>query len=145
MYSPLYPSCWVIVPIAGSFSYLIHGLWTSSLFLLGQLYASFSSNLRLCLAIEIIFTHLSIDISDFYRARVPGSTSGTVSLMPAPQGVPKTEVTFDIDAIGVVHVLAKDQGTQKEQQIVLQSSGGLSTEKIEQMVHGAEQFAESGK
>ena len=89
------------------------------LFLLGQLYASFSSNLRLCLAIEIIFTHLSIDISDFYRAKVPGSTPGMVGSLPAPRGVRKTEVTFDIDAIGVVHMSAKDQGTQKEQQIVL--------------------------
>ena len=115
------------------------------LFLLGQLYTSFSSNLHLCLAIEIIFTHLSIDISDFYRARVPGSTPGTVGLLPAPRGVSKTEVTFDIDAIGVVHMSAKDQGTQKEQQIVLQSSGGLSTEKIKQMVHEVEQFAESDK
>ena len=70
------------------------------LFLLGQLYASFSSNLRLCLAVEIIFTHLLIDISDFYRDRVPGmSTPGTVGVLPAPRGVPKTEVTFDIDAI----------------------------------------------
>ena len=59
--------------------------------------------------------------------------------------MPKTEVTFDIDAIGVVHVSAKVQGTQNEQQIVLQSSGGLSKEQIEQMVHGAEQFAESDK
>ena len=54
----------------------------------------------------------------------------------------KTEVTFDIDASGVVHVSAKDQGTQKEQQIVLQLSGGLSTEQIEQMVNVAEKFAE---
>ena len=59
--------------------------------------------------------------------------------------MPKTKVTFDIDAIRVVHVSAKDQGTHKEQQIVLQSSGGLSKEKIEQMVHEAEQFAESDK
>ena len=114
-------------------------------FLLGQLYATFSSNLHLCLAIEIIFTRLLIGISEFYRARVPGSTQGTVGLLPAPQGVPKTKVTFDIDANGVVYVSAKDQGTQKEQQIVLQSSGGLSKEQIEQMVHEAEQFAESDK
>ena len=68
-----------------------------------------------------------------------------VGLLPAPQGVPKTEVTFDIDAIGVLHMSAKDHGTQKEQQIVLQSSGGLSTEQVEQMVHEAEQFSESDK
>ena len=59
--------------------------------------------------------------------------------------MPKTEVAFDIDAIGVVHVPTKDQGTQKEQPIVLQSSGGLSKEKIGQMVHETEQFAESDK
>ena len=97
------------------------------------------------MATEIIFTHLSIDFSKFYRARVSDSTQGMVGILPAPRGVPKTEVTFDIDANGVVHVSAKDQGTQKEQQIVLQSSGGLSREQIEQMVHEAEQFVESDK
>ena len=44
----------------------------------------YSSNLRLCLAIEIIFTHLSIDFSDFYRAGVPGDTQGNVGVLPAP-------------------------------------------------------------
>ena len=58
-------SCWAIVPIAGSFIHLILNWIVDILFLQGQLYASFGSNLRLCLVIEIIFTHLSMDISDF--------------------------------------------------------------------------------
>uniref|UniRef100_A0A0E9TU71 Uncharacterized protein n=1 Tax=Anguilla anguilla TaxID=7936 RepID=A0A0E9TU71_ANGAN len=48
-----------------------------------------------------------------------------VGLPPAPRGVPQIEVTFDIDANGIVHVSAKDKGTGREQQIVIQSSGGL--------------------
>lgn len=68
-----------------------------------------------------------------------------VGILPAPRGVPKIEVTFDIDANGIVHVSAKDQGTQKEQQIVIQSSGGLSKEQIEKMVNEAQEFAESDK
>lgn len=60
---------------------------------------------------------------------------------PAPRGVPQIEVTFDIDANGIVHVSARDKGTGKEQQIVIQSSGGLSKDEIENMVRKAEQFA----
>lgn len=60
---------------------------------------------------------------------------------PAPRGVPQIEVTFDIDANGIVHVSARDKGTGKEQQIVIQSSGGLSKDEIENMVRNAEQFA----
>ena len=49
-----------------------------------------------------------------------------VGIPPAPRGVPQIEVTFDIDANGIVNVSARDKGTGKEQQIVIQSSGGLS-------------------
>jgi len=64
-----------------------------------------------------------------------------VGIPPAPRGVPQVEVTFDIDANGIVHVSARDKGTGKEQQIVIQSSGGLSKDEIENMVRNAEQFA----
>lgn len=56
---------------------------------------------------------------------------------PAPRGTPQIEVTFDIDANGIVNVEARDKGTGKEQKIVIQSSGGLSKEQIEQMVQDA--------
>lgn len=62
-----------------------------------------------------------------------------------PRGVPQVEVTFDIDANGIVHVSARDKGTGKEQQIVIQSSGGLSKDDIENMVKNAEQFAQADK
>lgn len=62
-----------------------------------------------------------------------------------PRGVPQIEVTFDIDANGIVHVSARDKGTGKEQQIVIQSSGGLSKDEIENMVKNAEQFAQDDK
>jgi molecular chaperone DnaK len=68
-----------------------------------------------------------------------------IGIMPAPRGVPKIEVTFDIDANGIVHVSAKDQATGKEQQIAIQSSGGLSKDDIENMVKESEKFAESDK
>jgi len=68
-----------------------------------------------------------------------------VGIMPAPRGVPKIEVTFDIDANGIVHVSARDQATGKEQQIAIQSSGGLSKEDIENMVRDSEKFAEKDK
>ncbi|KOC70497.1 Heat shock 70 kDa protein cognate 5 [Habropoda laboriosa] len=64
-----------------------------------------------------------------------------VGIPPAPRGVPQIEVTFDIDANGIVHVSARDKGTGKEQQIVIQSSGGLSKDEIENMVKNAEQYA----
>ena len=63
----------------------------------------------------------------------------------APRGVPQIEVTFDIDANGIVSVHAKDKGTGKEQQIKIQASGGLSDADIDQMVKDAEQFAEEDK
>ncbi|WP_431297714.1 molecular chaperone DnaK [Tabrizicola sp. BL-A-41-H6] len=64
---------------------------------------------------------------------------------PAPRGVPQIEVTFDIDANGIVSVKAKDKGTNKEQAITIQASGGLSDEEIEKMVRDAEANAEADK
>ena len=66
-------------------------------------------------------------------------------IMPAPRGVPQIEVTFDIDANGIVHVSAKDLGTQKEQSISITSSTNMSKEDIEKAVKEAEQFAEQDK
>ena len=68
-----------------------------------------------------------------------------VGIPPAPRGVPQIEVTFDIDANGIVSVHAKDKGTGKEQQIKIQASGGLSDADIDQMVQDAEKFAEEDK
>jgi len=68
-----------------------------------------------------------------------------VGIPPAPRGVPQVEVTFDIDANGIVNVHARDKGTGKEQQIVIQSSGGLSKDEIENMVREAEAHAETDK
>ncbi|WP_412504972.1 molecular chaperone DnaK [Roseovarius sp. SYSU LYC5161] len=64
---------------------------------------------------------------------------------PAPRGMPQIEVTFDIDANGVVNVSAKDKGTGKDQKITIQASGGLSEDDIEQMVKDAEENAEADK
>jgi len=68
-----------------------------------------------------------------------------VGIPPAPRGVPQIEVAFDIDANGIVHVSARDKGTGREQQIVIQSSGGLSKDDIENMVRDAEKFADEDK
>ena len=68
-----------------------------------------------------------------------------VGLPPAPRGVPQIEVTFEIDANGIVNVSAKDKGTGKEQQIRIQASGGLSEADIEKMVKDAEAHAEDDK
>ncbi len=68
-----------------------------------------------------------------------------VGIPPAPRGIPQIEVTFDIDANGIVHVSAKDLGTGKEQKIQITTSSGLSEEEIERMVAEAEQHAESDK
>uniref|UniRef100_A0A8C7VLY9 Stress-70 protein, mitochondrial n=1 Tax=Oncorhynchus mykiss TaxID=8022 RepID=A0A8C7VLY9_ONCMY len=68
-----------------------------------------------------------------------------VGIPPAPRGVPQIEVCFDIDANGIVHVSAKDKGTGREQQIVIQSSGGLSKDDIENMVKNAEKYAEEDR
>ena len=68
-----------------------------------------------------------------------------VGIPPAPRGVPQIEVTFDIDANGIVQVSARDKGTGKEQQIRIQASGGLSDADIEKMVADAETHAEDDK
>ncbi len=64
---------------------------------------------------------------------------------PAPRGVPRIEVTFDIDVNGIVHVRAKDLGTQREQKITIQSRGTLSEDEIQRMVRDAEAYAEEDK
>ncbi|XP_027041911.1 stress-70 protein, mitochondrial-like [Pocillopora damicornis] len=68
-----------------------------------------------------------------------------VGIPPAPRGVPQVEVTFDIDANGIVNVSARDKGTGREQQIVIQSSGGLSKDEIENMVREAEKHADADR
>ncbi|MGA9006784.1 MAG: Hsp70 family protein, partial [Xanthobacteraceae bacterium] len=68
-----------------------------------------------------------------------------VGIPPAPRGIPQVEVTFDIDANGIVNVSAKDKGTGKEQQIRIQASGGLSEGDIQKMVKDAEAHAEEDK
>jgi molecular chaperone DnaK len=68
-----------------------------------------------------------------------------VGIPPAPRGMPQVEVTFDIDANGIVNVNAKDKATNKEQQIRIQASGGLSEADIEKMVKDAEAHAEEDK
>lgn len=65
-----------------------------------------------------------------------------VGIPPAPRGMPQIEVTFDIDANGIVTVQAKDKATGKEQQITIRSSGGLSEDEIEKMVKEAELHAQ---
>ena len=68
-----------------------------------------------------------------------------VGIPPAPRGMPQIEVTFDIDANGIVNVSAKDKATGKEQQIRIQASGGLSEAEIEKMVKEAAEHAEEDK
>jgi molecular chaperone DnaK len=67
------------------------------------------------------------------------------SIPPAPRGMPQIEVTFDIDANGIVEVGAKDKGTGKEQKITIQASGGLSDDEVEAMVKEAEENSEADK
>lgn len=64
---------------------------------------------------------------------------------PSPRGVPQIEVTFDIDANGIVHVNARDKSTGREQKVTIQSSGGLSKDEVERMVKQADQFKEEDK
>ncbi|MBO5773024.1 MAG: molecular chaperone DnaK [Clostridia bacterium] len=68
-----------------------------------------------------------------------------VGIAPAPRGIPQIEVKFDIDANGIVHVTAKDLGTQKEQSVTITSSSNLSEEEVEKAVKDAEKFAEEDK
>jgi len=72
-------------------------------------------------------------------------TFDLVGIAPAPRGVPQVEVTFDIDANGIVNVSAKDKATNKEQSIRIQASGGLSDEDIDRMVKEAEEHADEDK
>ena len=72
-------------------------------------------------------------------------TFDLVGIAPAPRGVPQVEVTFDIDANGIVNVGAKDKATNKEQSIRIQASGGLSDDDIDRMVQEAEQHADEDK
>jgi molecular chaperone DnaK len=67
------------------------------------------------------------------------------NIPPAPRGIPQIEVTFDIDANGIVHVSAKDKGTGREQKITIQASGGLTDDEIEKMVRDAEANADADK
>ena len=64
---------------------------------------------------------------------------------PAPRGMPQIEVTFDIDANGILHVFAKDKATGKEQSIVIKAKGGLSDDEVEKMIQDAEKNAEADK
>src|SRR5581483_9187471 len=68
-----------------------------------------------------------------------------VGIPPAPRGVPQIEVTFDIDANGIVHVSAKDLGTGKEQSIKITASSGLSKEEVEKLVKEAQAHTEEDK
>jgi molecular chaperone DnaK len=68
-----------------------------------------------------------------------------VGIPPAPRGIPQVEVTFDIDANGIMHVMAKDLGTGKEQKITITSSSGLSKDDVEKLVRDAEAHAEEDK
>ena len=93
----------------------------------------------------------SVDIHVLQGEREMASGNKTLGrfelsgIPPAPRGVPRIEVTFDIDANGIVHVSAKDLGTGKEQKITITSSGGMSKEDIERMVKEAEVHAAEDK
>jgi molecular chaperone DnaK len=77
-----------------------------------------------------------------WGANQPLGNFELTGLPPAPRGVPKIEVTFDIDANGIVHVSAKDQGTGKEQSMTISGGSALSKDDIDRMVKDAEKFAE---
>jgi molecular chaperone DnaK len=66
-------------------------------------------------------------------------------LPPAPRGIPQIEVTFDIDANGIVHVSAKDRGTGREQSMTITGGSALSKEEIDKMIHDAEQYADEDR
>ncbi|MCQ2771005.1 MAG: Hsp70 family protein, partial [Clostridia bacterium] len=94
-------------------------------------------------------TSVDIHVLQGERERADGNTTlGRFSLdgiAPAPRGVPQIEVTFDIDANGIVNVSAKDKGTGKEQHITITSSSNMSQEDIDKAVKEAEKFAEEDK
>jgi molecular chaperone DnaK len=93
----------------------------------------------------------SVDIHVLQGERPMASANKTIGrfqltdIPPAPRGVPQIEVTFDIDANGILHVSAKDKGTGKEQKIKIEASSGLSDEEIERMKKDAEAHAEEDK
>src|SRR5207344_3290585 len=68
-----------------------------------------------------------------------------VDLPPAPRGVPQIEVTFDIDANGIVHVSAKDRGTGREQSMTITGGSAMSKDDIDRMIHEAEQYADDDR
>src|SRR6185436_2809104 len=82
---------------------------------------------------------------DFARDNKPLGTFELTGIAPAPRGVPQIEVTFDIDANGIVHVSAKDRGTNKEQSMTITGQSSLSKDAINQMVKDAEAHAEEDR
>ena len=82
---------------------------------------------------------------EFTRDNKPLGTFELTGIAPAPRGVPQVEVTFDIDANGIVHVSAKDKGTGKEQSMTITGGTALSKEDIERMVREAEEHAAEDK
>ena len=82
---------------------------------------------------------------EFARDNKPLGTFELTGIAPAPRGVPQIEVSFDIDANGIVHVTAKDKGTGKENTIKIQDGSGLSQEEIDRMIKDAEAHAEEDK
>lgn len=82
---------------------------------------------------------------ELYRYNKELGTFNLDGIAPAPRGMPQIEVTFDIDANGIMHISAKDKGTGKENKITIKSDSGLSEAEIEQMVHEAEENAEADK
>lgn len=82
----------------------------------------------MCTAYYYVLVFILLNLGEFDLTGFP----------PAPRGIPQIEVSFDIDADGILHVGAKDKATNKEQRILIQSSGGLSDKEIEAMVRDAE-------
>src|SRR5680860_1164695 len=82
---------------------------------------------------------------DFARDNKPLGTFELTGIAPAPRGLPQIEVTFDIDANGIVHVSAKDRGTGKEQSMTITGGSALSKDDIDKMVKDAEQYAEEDR
>lgn len=104
-----------------------------------------------CVVIQILGWMLQVGIKVLQGEREMAADNkmlgqfDLVGIPPAPRGVPQVEVTFDIDANGIVNVSAKDKATNKEQQITIQSSGGLSDADIERMVREGEEMAAKDK
>lgn len=94
-------------------------------------------------------TAVTIHVVQGERKQASGNKSlgrfDLADIPPAPRGVPQIEVTFDIDANGILHVGAKDKATGKEQSIVIKASSGLSDDEVEQMIQDAEANAEADK